>query len=179
MEKKIKVTIVGETPLLMHRMNIETYKQSGKTKIPTPEAEAKSYVYMNEQGLYMPSVNLHRTIWNAAKIYKVGGRSIAPFIMGSMRIEPLEISLGTKKYEVDVRPAVVQRSRVLRARPLIRNWKMTFTIFYLEGDLPSNFSDMIRDIISDAGHRVGIGDFRPATSGAFGRFKIENFEVCG
>jgi hypothetical protein len=52
------------------------------------------------------------------------------------------------------------------------DWKMTFTA---ELDTTILSEKLLRAIIDDAGKRVGLGDFRPATKGPFGRFVVTNW----
>jgi hypothetical protein len=54
------------------------------------------------------------------------------------------------------------------------DWKLTFTA---ELDTTILSEKLLRAIIDDAGKRVGLGDFRPATKGPFGRFVVTNWKV--
>ena len=91
-----------------------------------------------------------------------------------VQISPEKIGLGIKKYGLDIRTVVIQRNRVPKIRPMIENWKAKFEIEYDE-TLIGN-PDLIRQILEDAGKRVGLLDFRPQRSGTFGKFKITKWE---
>ncbi len=69
----------------------------------------------------------------------------------------------------------VTTSRVMRTRPLFRNWKIAFTIS-IEDDATVNPEDVER-ALTVAGRMVGIGDWRPGSprGGRHGRFAVESF----
>ncbi len=89
-------------------------------------------------------------------------------------ISPQEIGLGTKKYDIDLRTVVIQKARVVKARPTLKNWKVKFTLTY--DDTLIAGSDMIKPILEEAGKRVGILDFRPAKLGNFGMFEVTQWK---
>lgn len=66
----------------------------------------------------------------------------------------------------DVRSVKVQQSRVMRCRPIFRQWAVEFDFMWL-----AEFVDehMINQYLANGGFRIGIGDFRPY----YGRFKHE------
>ena len=54
-------------------------------------------------------------------------------------------------------------------RPMFDDWKTTFDIEVFEG----GFSEQLtRQLVDDAGMRIGIGDMRPEKKGPYGRFKV-------
>jgi hypothetical protein len=70
----------------------------------------------------------------------------------------------------------VGQARVMRTRPLFRNWSTTFTLI-LEDGSKVNPSD-IQTALDVAGRQIGIGDWRPGSprGGRHGRFKVDAFE---
>jgi hypothetical protein len=70
----------------------------------------------------------------------------------------------------------VTTSRVMRTRPIFRNWKVSFNIT-IEDDASINPDDVER-ALTTAGRMVGIGDWRPGSprGGRHGRFVVEKFE---
>jgi hypothetical protein len=38
-------------------------------------------------------------------------------------------------------------------------------------------AELVRNLIDDAGSKVGIGDFRPERKGPFGRFKVTSWKI--
>ena len=173
--KTIKVTIQGTSPLLMH--SAQGMVSPTATKNPTrqydhdKEAEKVAYRNKKTKELYVPSRCLKACIINASSWFKFGKKSAKPIIAGSVFIEPFELGLGTKKYVVDLQPVVVQRQRIIRSRPRLDNWKLSFNLVYNEhliGD-----TDLLKHIVEEAGQRVGLLDNRPHKSyGENGCFKI-------
>jgi len=82
--------------------------------------------------------------------------------------------LGTKKYTLDIRTVVIQRARVVKARPKIENWKINFEITYNENLIGD--AEIIKQILEEGGQRIGLLDFRPQKMGSFGMFEITKWE---
>ncbi len=169
------VTIQGRSPgLLMHNprsMLQSAGKSKKRTEIPTPEEEAEIGAYRLPSGeLYLPSEAVYGAIVRASGYYKIGRYSAKSAVAGSVKVRPLRIPLGTDEYEVDIRTAVVQRSRIVRARPNLPEWKAPFALVYD----PSYGADrkLLYGALQDAGRKVGLLDFRPQTMGPFGTFDI-------
>ena len=76
--------------------------------------------------------------------------------------------------EVDSRPCVIQRSRIMRHRARLEHWSFEFSLQIEEEIIPV---DTIHEMLTDAGRRAGIGDFRAAKGGPFGRFQITSWKV--
>jgi hypothetical protein len=92
-------------------------------------------------------------------------------------IQGAEISIAHKEpWRVDTRAVRIPSTggRILAHRPMFDDWKLTFTA---ELDTTILSEKLLRAIIDDAGKRVGLGDFRPATKGPFGRFVVTNWKV--
>ena len=91
-------------------------------------------------------------------------------ILSSVFVEPDKIPLNKQSYdEIDIRPVVIQRNRVVKGRPKFNSWELEFNIKYDEKRVKK---DILRQILEEAGAIKGIGDYRPK----FGRFKVERFE---
>jgi hypothetical protein len=185
--KTIDVEIEGITPLLMHStqgmMNVESIKKN-PAKQYDAKKDAEIASYRNKKGeLIVPSRCLKASILGASSWYKVGKNSMKPIIAGCTRIEPEEIVLTDKKgkilkdYEIDLRPVVIGQARVIRARPKIVDWKLSFKIIFNETLLPN--AEVIEKIIEEAGMRCGLLDFRPQKYGDCGVFKVTKFKIGG
>jgi len=180
--KKIKITIEGTSPLLMNRYNVERELQRMKgirnlNKTYDSDVEAESSAYWTTSGkkeLCIPANCLYTSLLGASSFHKIGKRSAKGILAGSIRILPDEIKLGTAKYEIDTRPVVIARSRVLKSRAKLTEWKATFEIAYNDKLITS--ANVIKDILEEAGERVGLLDFRPQKGGWFGTFKINEFK---
>jgi hypothetical protein len=53
-------------------------------------------------------------------------------------------------------------------RPRLDEWALSFR---LEVDTRMFTSQFVRQLVDDAGAKIGLGDFRPDRKGPFGRFK--------
>lgn len=91
-------------------------------------------------------------------------------------VTPERIPLDLDSYEIDSRPVVIAatKGRILRHRPRFEKWDLTFVI---EWDLELLSEKEIRQIVDDAGKRVGLLDFRPEKKGPFGRFVVTSWKV--
>jgi len=175
---KIRVTIEGTTPFMMHHPRSMNRKATGKKTIPSPQEEAKEALYWtsDKSSLMYPAENILRGFVTASRVYKSGKRSITPFVSGSLDVEPPEVSFHTKKYEIDTRRAIVQRQGILRSRPVLFPWELSFALV-VSDDFPAEATDLLKAIAEECGRRVGLGDFRPEKSGRFGKFKVVGWEV--
>lgn len=180
--KVVKVEITGKTPLLMNNPRSMMFEEEAKKDIvsttkkrnPTAEAEGRAY-RMKDGTLYVPAEAIKGCLVNAASYKKFDKFSAKPIIAGCVQILPQQISLKTKNYEIDERTVVIRmRGRVIRARPMVTNWKLTFDLEYDAGFISS--SNLIRGILEEGGRRIGIMDFRPAKLGNFGMFTVTKWQ---
>jgi len=179
--KKIDVKIKGLTPLLMNRLNPDSLKSKSRMKMEnysTADDAAKS-AYMAEidgkKQLYIPQEALYSMIINTAKQYRVRRMSLSSLLAGTMRVEPEKIPLGTDKYEIDERAVVIQNQRVLKGRAKLPKWSAKFQIIYDSKRLPEGIETTLKEILEDAGTRMGLLDYRPQHRGWFGTFVVESF----
>lgn len=187
--KKIEIEIEGLSPLLMNRFHVEAIESNkiekgAKSKLEkygtyAEQAEKTAYWMSNKRELCIPSEIMLAVLSKAAKPYTVKGEgrtkmSLSTILAGSIKIEPFEIPLGTSKFEVDLRRVVIQRMGVTKARAKVPKWKVKFTLHYDSMMLPN--PAILKDVLEDAGRRVGIMDYRPAKGGPFGCFKVNKFE---
>jgi hypothetical protein len=191
--KLIEVVIEGITPLLMNRFHEEAQqKTEGGTSMAvngdrgTPREQAAPKVYADAKGRPMiPGPNIFSCIVETGKYHKVGkkqvttGRSsLIPAGISVMEIEaPLSHPKGeTPAWEVDSRPIVnpATKGRRLSHRPRFDEWRVGFTLDVDAGMFDPKF---VRQLVDDAGTRVGLGDFRPDRKGPFGKFKVVKWEM--
>jgi len=180
---KINLTLEGLKPgILLHNPLSMSKPKSGKKIIPSPEQEAADGCYWTEDGksLAFPATNIHSSLIIASSSYRIGKRSIMPFIAGAIEIEPLLIPFNTKLYQIDTRRVVIQRQGILRSRPLIFPWHLQFTYIVEEIDFPvqgEGLVEVLKNITEEAGRRVGLGDFRPENRGWFGNYRIKGWKI--
>jgi len=179
--KTITVTIQGTAPLLMHRFPLEPIP--GLDKL-TPAEAAEHAAYRvpaglpNAGNLHVPGEALRQALVAAGAYSKGKGRAnLTKTVAAGLFVSPEYCDLGTADYLIDSRPVVIQatRGRIMRHRPRIETgWRVTFQIEY---DPTLLSATQVRQLVDDAGSRVGVLDFRPATKGPFGRFTVVSWDA--
>jgi hypothetical protein len=175
----INVTIKGITGLLQHRFPMETEKViNKKTGSPDYSKEAEGSLYRTlENVIYQPSVHIERALASAAKIMKIPGKrgaSYSKLVSSAVSIFPDAIPHKIQLWEIDARPVVIQKARVVRYRPLLPDWELSFEINVSDDEIPW---EIIKIALEHAGNYIGIGDYRPSTGGKFGKFTVIEFKL--
>jgi hypothetical protein len=175
--KTIVCAIKGISALLMHAYPLIPVEGLEKMT-PADQAEHSAYRDPDSKSLYIPDVNIQRSLVAAATFSKGKGRaSLQKVVAASVFVSPERVDLGTKEYVVDSRPVVIAstRGRIVRHRPRLDTWQCEFSI---------EFDDLLvteiqlRRVVDDAGRLVGLLDFRPACKGPFGRFIVTKWECA-
>jgi len=172
----VKVSIIGSAPLLMNRFAMEKADE-GKAKRRDEQydvkTDAEKALYREDGiGCYVPSTWIEASLREAAKEFKAarGRGTQKATILSSVFVEEEKIPLNKDTYdEIDVRPVVIQRNRVVKGRPRFNSWELSFTINFNEDRIKK---DTLKQILEEAGTGKGIGDYRPK----FGRFQVVGFE---
>lgn len=185
--KTVELTIKGVSPLLINRFKEndeqpEAVKKATKKKYGTPREQAEQTPYRDEatKRLWIPTTWITGTIKTVASDYKLPGtRKSVRSVSGGCVIPLHEKAYFNEKYylkdiEVDMRPCVIQRARIMRCRARLEIWSVTTQLMIDEEILPV---DDVHSILNDAGRRAGLGDFRPQKSGPFGRFIITSWKI--
>jgi len=163
----------------MHeRFDPEPTKAKRK-KIYVPKEECEKKLYKNKEGkIIQPSIHIEGALIHAAAdgdFKKKGRKTYKDFFKSSVIVEPQEIFFKVpedpENYEIDERPVVIQRNRVLAWRPKWSDWEFDFQIKVLQDEMIDDST--VKDILEYAGMYIGIGSFRPK----FGRFEVTRFEV--
>ena len=180
--KTFHCVIRGTKPILLNnpagRLGKSGAKKQGESSFPTAEEAAKASCYWmpDRSSLMFPADNIHAALIAGAGTYKIGRKSIVPFVAGSVEIAPEHIPFNTKQYKIDTRRAVVQRQGILRSRAKLLTWELGFDLLVDEDWLSRNPGEDLKQMLQEAGRRVGIGDFRPQKRGKFGKFIVITFE---
>ena len=188
----IAVTIAGVSPLLMNRFSSDAEVsvsaghspaiRSGPHRTPREEAERSAYRCSSTGKLFLPGPNLFAALVEAGKFHRVGKTKVttmrSSLVPAGLLVRELVIPLGTKDFEVDSRRVRIPATGgcVMRHRARLDEWKAPFTLDVDESVFNDKF---VRMLLDDAGKKVGIGDFRPATRGPFGRFVVTSWKVEG
>jgi hypothetical protein len=178
MFKKVTFELQGNGPLLMHKFGVEAEEtvSRGKKDYGTAEEQAKSAAYFDKDTLklFMPSTWFAGAIKSVSSDFKCGNnkkKTIKSVIGGAVRVTTPKIYFTDNRtlnsIEVFSSPVVVQRARIVRHRPQIDNWSANIEVLV---DTSLVTVKEVEAIFRDAGHRVGVGDFRISKGGPFGSF---------
>lgn len=183
----IKLKITGTRPLLMHAdifadpLNplTKAHKELTSKRKKTDEdheaiakSEWRGGLYFDEvEGPYIPGVNLEASIVAGAKMAKLGStvKKAVEVLDERCRLEytgPRDVAGLWEARFYDARSVKVQTARLMRYRPMFRNWHFIAEIAFDETVI--NRNELLK-AINDAGQLCGIGDYRPK----FGRFSVE------
>jgi hypothetical protein len=184
----IKATIVGTAPLLCNR-----FTESAQAKVSAtsgsamrghqalPRELATSKLYVNTQGKpVIPAPNLMRAIVDAGVHIKNGKSKLSTqrssLVPAGLSIVEIEIPITPTAWEVDSRSVVIPATggRIMAHRPRFDKWQLVFT---LDVDAEMFDASVARELVDLAGKRIGLGDFRPARKGPFGRFRVDLWKV--
>jgi len=182
--KSVKITIEGTTPLLCNRFTDKAQMSAtngtrlssvGDRGSPTTQATERLYIGHNDKPM-IPQPNLFRCLIDAGQFFKNGKSKITTqktsIIPACVEIDGLEISIQHKEpWTVDTRAVRIPSTggRILCHRPCFNDWRLSFM---LSVDTEMMSLKLMREIIDAAGKRVGLGDFRPACKGPFGKFVV-------
>lgn len=174
----IDVTIQGLTPLIVNRFHEDAAEEatsgthSRKERL-SPEDDARERLYQNGHGPYLPAENVRQSMIVAAGRHKIGRRAATSDTAAAIYIFPFELLIDGD-WHVDSRAVVIPatKGRILRHRPMFDDWTMSFKM-QVDTDLVS--ASLIQTILNDAGKLVGLGDFRPARKGPYGRFTVTSW----
>jgi hypothetical protein len=135
-----------------------------------PVEESKDCLYLNDKKkICVPSMAVLSAMRKAATQLKKAGagkKTLKDFVFSGLQVEPDMIELSDQKYEIDIRPVVVQRARIMRARPIFKNWELSFKVLII--DEMTWDAGMVRQVLEEAGKYQGLLDFRPL----FGTFEV-------
>jgi len=175
----LDVVIKGTRPLLMHSTAAMLKPKSNKVKSSEhdPVQEAKDCLYLNSSGKicvpFMAVLSAMRKAATQLKKAGAGKKTLRDFVFSGLRVSPDMIELPDQNYEVDIRPVVVMRARIMRARPLFKEWGLTFQIEIV--DEQTWDPGMVRQVLEEAGKYQGLLDFRPL----YGTFEVVSVKKDG
>jgi hypothetical protein len=188
---RIKITISGTTPLICNKFTDAAAEaassgargSSAGQDRGTPQEIAEGKLYRGiSGGFVIPQPNLLRCLVDG-KFHKVGKTQITTekksLLYGCLDIEESEIPIAhVQPWKVDTRAVRIPATggRILAHRPMFDDWKLSF-IAVLDTSILGY--KLLRQIVDDAGRRIGLGDFRPSTKGPYGKFVVETWAVDG
>lgn len=183
----IEAKIEGVSPLLMNRFTEEAAaKVSAGTSSalqgqrPPPREQAEAKVYRDNNGRpVLPAPNLLACMVEAGRHIKAGKSKISTMrsslVPAGISIVEIELPVLPGKVEVDSRAVVIPSTggRIMCHRPRFDVWACKFT---LDVDGTMFGEALVRELLDLGGKRVGLGDFRPARRGPFGRFVVTSWK---
>lgn len=188
---QFKVKIVGKK-LLMHNGQLadplneytkalkavsKKKNKSDEDHLAVAKAEFQGGLYHdNDMGPYIPGDWLQSALIQGSKAVKLGKKFSASVVVPEEKIKL--IYTGPREREalfanpnfIDRRAVRVQMAKVMRTRPVFRDWSATFEIEVFDGAVNG---DEVEAALVQAGLFIGIGDGRPRLGG---KFAIEEFE---
>lgn len=181
---RIKVKVEGTTPLLCNRFTdaAQLAATNGTRLVAvgekgTPQEQAAARLYIGHDGKPMiPQPNLFRSFIDGGQFFKAGKTKVttqkSSMIPAFVEIEGIELPIEHKEpWSVDTRAVRIPATggRILCHRPCFHDWALSFTMIVEEEQLSIK---LLREIVDAAGKRIGLGDFRPACKGPFGKFVV-------
>lgn len=182
----ILIEIKGLTPLLCNRFTdasalgngTSAAIKTGKKGTPREQAEPKLYLD-SERKPGIPGANLFAAIISAGKFIKAGKRTLttakSSLVPAGLVVLDVHCPLRPAKWEVDSRSVVIPATggRIMCHRPRFDAWEVGFAV---EVDETLFSPDLVRQLVDEAGKKVGLGDFRPERRGPFGRFIVTSWK---
>ena len=193
--KVYEVTIqgAGGSGILMNKMpdlSISKAEKKSQAKVDPTEAERLNWrekLYFREDGsVIIPGENIHESLKEGAafwgmKIPGEGNKTYTNLVAASIIIEDADLGINKDSNAiipfgkaVNGNPSKGKKSgcKVYKIRPLIRPWKVTFTMHFFDGRLSL---EILRTIFHYAGTFKGLGDWRPT----YGRYEIVEIKEKG
>ena len=182
--KAYNIEIEGISPLLMNRpsqLEISDKSKNVKRETQTSKEIAESKLYKDSEGnIYLPSTWFSGSVVEAGKSKKMSGKGSAKAtyskVAGScVDISPFEIVLKKPNWKVFSILATnpTTRGKNLLHRPQFDNWKVNFTVTFDESQIEV---PVMKELFDIAGRIVGVGDWRPAKKGRFGKFQVTEWK---
>lgn len=181
----IRVTIQGITPLILHAFTEEDQitategkrKSAAAVNRGSPEEQAEKHLHKGSNGeAVIPQPMVLSCIMAGGSFFKMGRSKIttqrSSLIPAAIAVEGVTFPIVSEGgWSVDTRPVRIPATggRILRHRPIFHDWRVTFDVVLDESEM---HADLLRDVVDAAGSKCGLGDFRPATKGPYGRFKV-------
>jgi hypothetical protein len=182
---KIEIVIEGIVPLLVNKFSDQaamdaTAGSSGSSAAAdrgSPQEDAEARLHIGTKGQFIvPQPALLACIVNGGQFHKIGKRQLttakSSLLYAAVGIDEIEIDIIHKQpWKVDTRPVRIPATggRILRHRPCFDDWKLRFTV---DLDVSICNAKLFREVVDDAGKKIGLLDFRPACKGPYGRFNV-------
>jgi hypothetical protein len=168
---EIDVTIRGSKPLLQHKFNTTVDSSKKKKKVYSAEEDAKNSLIEKDGIVCQPAVQIEGAMIRSAVDFKYEGKkTFKDAVKAGVEVSPEFIPHKIVSWYVDSRPAVINRSRIMKSRPRFDEWELDFQIKIHDDRIEPT---TVKEILKNAGDYFGIGDYRPK----FGLFEVTKWNV--
>jgi len=180
--KKCIVTLKSVGPLVQGK-HVTVDKLPGESAPDYEQRTWKNRLHIDENGNVILTPQMFKNCLSSAAQFlgmKIPGKGNSQytkhFVSGIMVTDNLVLPLKSD----DVKgmwlfvPSDGKRGgskRVDKCFPIIESWEGTVTFYILD---PVITEDIFLQFLTTAGNFIGVGSFRPACNGSYGRFKIVN-----
>jgi hypothetical protein len=189
---KFEMWVEGTTPILLHRATEEALM--GETRKNTiaeredPRNIAERAVYrLRDRQLAIPGGAFARMCREAGGAHKAKGtrKSLKYIIPAAVIVldDLCPLFMKDRKtpivdFEVDARPVTIPatKGRVMRYRARCNEWATRATIQINETIIADS---IVRQLMTEGGQQIGVGDFRPERGGSFGVFGLTRWDLIG
>lgn len=192
-KRQVAITIQGIYALLCNGFTdaaVEKLRRGSSAAISSrnnlePREEAEQKLYKDsEQRPIIPGSNVFSMLVASGVFIKIGRKALttmkSSLVPAILSIDELELPIlrpdfAPVTWEVDRRTVVnpATGGRMVCHRPRFDVWQLSFHITY---DASMANESIVRELIDTAGSKVGLGDFRPARKGPFGRFVVTEWK---
>lgn len=162
-----------------HKKLTSKRKKTDQDHIDIARSEYMLGFYGGGDAVTLPTANVRSSLIEGAKLNKLGAafnRSIM-FVEDEVKIDHSGPKTRAQMWKtpacVDCRSVKVGQARLMRYRPRLNDWSLTVTIAFDESMVERA---QIVTAMENAGRYIGIGDYRPARGGPFGRFVVEEVQ---
>jgi len=160
--QNVNVSIKGIAPLLQHKMPEEDVNASVRRTSDKQGDDPADFLYMCGKKICQPATHIERAIVQAASGFKVVGRGKKTYKDAAkcVFVSPDMIEHAKQKWEPRSDSVVIPstKGRVLRKRPMLKEWELSFELTFDEKLMPP---EVLKRILDSAGESIGIGDWRP------------------
>ncbi|WP_295442582.1 hypothetical protein [uncultured Thiodictyon sp.] len=188
--QSLTLKLIGESSLLLHsdrganpiapatvahKVLTSKRKKTEEDHVAIARSEFLLGFY-NGDGVVMPSTNVKSAIVEGAKLNKLGSafNRCLLILADAVPITHSGPATPAAMWEVpscvDCRSVKVGTARLMRYRPRLNDWQLSVDIFFDETVVERN---QILAAAQNAGKYIGLGDYRPARGGSFGRFAVQ------
>ncbi len=165
--------IAAET--VAHKVLTSKRKKTDEDHMAIARSEYMLGFYPGDK-VVIPTTNIKSSIVEGAKLHRLGAafNRCVLILADTVAIKHSGPASKDKMWEtpscVDCRSVKVPTGRVMRYRPRLNDWSLQVEIVYDEKMVERA---QIVAAAENAGKYIGIGDYRPAKGGPFGRFDVE------